>query len=130
MPACSSLSSFRETDARAISAIPSRHPYFQFGGNLTYNSCFLAWLATVLLLALLKRETPDCGAILSYSIALVWVGLLMMISTCLLGALLPRYVLPMWQMLIASWCITIGALLDHVLGVERWRESQEGAVAG
>jgi hypothetical protein len=130
MPACSSLSSFRETDARAISAIPSRHPYFQFGGNLTYNSCFLAWLATVLLLALLKRETLDCGAILSYSITLVSVGLLMMISTCLLGALLPRYVLPMWQMLIASWCITIGALLDHVLGVERWRESQEGAVAG
>jgi hypothetical protein len=130
MPACSSLSSFRETDASAISAIPSHHPYFQFGGGLTYDICFLPWLVTVLLLALLKRETPDCGAILSYSITLVSVGLLMMISTCLLGALLPRYVLPMWQMFIASWCITIGALLDRVLGVERWRESQEGAVAG
>ena len=116
MPECASLSTFRDFDARTISAIPSRHAYLHLGGGLTYNICFFVWVAAIVLLARLNRGRPDGAAVVSYAISLISIGLLMMISSCLIDELLPRYVLPLWQMLIASGCIVIGTMLDHAFG--------------
>ena len=113
MPACATLRTFRGTDARTLSRILSRHPYLRFGGSLTYNACIVGWLVALPLLAFFKRRQSDGAVVIAYAVSLVSIGLLMMFSSCFFGELLPRYVLPMWEMLFASSCITLGATLDH-----------------
>ena len=51
-------------------------------------------------------------AISAFGIALTVVGLLMVASTCLIGEFIPRYGLPMWQLLLLSLHIFVGGTAD------------------
>lgn len=113
MPQCAGLKTYRNNTAATINALPARHPYFSLG-EFTYNRSVVLWAALLGLLLVARRGGRVAGSVPSYAVSLTIVGLLMMFSTCLLGELLPRYTLPMWELLTASLFVILAALLDRV----------------
>jgi hypothetical protein len=113
MPDCAKLVTFRDTTAKKINAIPSQHPYFQLWRGLSYNKAFLIWLGSLLLFLVVARwRKMNAGPCAAFGIALAAIGLLMTASACLLTAFLPRYALPMWQLLVLSIFIFVGATVE------------------
>jgi len=117
MPACATLVTFRDATADQIRQLPSQHHYFRLWRGLTYNKALMIWFISLLVFAAAaRRRRTNVGAILAFGIALTMVGLLMIASTCLLGAFLPRYGLPMWQLLLLSLYIFVGRTADLLAG--------------
>lgn len=115
MPDCARLVTFRDTTAAKINAIPSQHPYFHLWRGLRYHKAFLIWLGSLLLfLVIAQWKKMNGSAIAAFGIALAAIGLLMTASACLLTAFLPRYALPMWQLLLLSLFIFFGATADFL----------------
>ena len=113
MPACANLVTFRDTTAEAINGIPLQRPYFHLWRGLSYNTALLIWLGSLLMfITLARRKKINAGAIAAFGISLIAIGLLMTASACLLTEILPRYALPMWQLLLLSFNILIGAAAD------------------
>jgi hypothetical protein len=124
MPDCATLVTFRDTTAEKINAIPSQHRYFHLWRGLSYHKAFLIWLGSLLLFLVVARwNKMNGGAIAAFGIALAAIGLLMTASACLLTAFLPRYALPMWQLLLLSLCIFLGAAADLLASFSSKRDS-------
>lgn len=116
MPACAKLVTFRDYTAETIIGIPARHPYFHLWRGLSYNKAFLIWLGSLsLLIVIARRKKKNVGAIPALGIALIAIGLLMTASACLVTEFLPRYALPMWQLLLLSLYVFVGATADLVV---------------
>jgi hypothetical protein len=110
MPACAELATFRGTSAETINQIPVQRVYFQLWKGLTYDRAFVIWFASlVAFVAVARWRKVSVGPIIAFGIALTAIGLPMVASTCLLTEFLPRYVLPMWQLLLLSFCILAGS---------------------
>ena len=117
LPACAGLVTFRDSSAGQIMQIPSEHLYFRLWQGLTYNKALMIWLISLLvLLAAARRKRKNVRAISAFGIVLTVVGLLMVASTCLLGEFIPRYGLPMWQLLLLSFYIFVGKTADLLAG--------------
>jgi len=113
MPACAELVTFRGTSAETINQIPIQRVYFQLWNGLTYDSAFVIWFASLVAFVVVARwRKVSVGPIIGFGIALTAIGLPIVASTCLLTEFLPRYVLPMWQLLLLSFCILIGGTAD------------------
>ena len=113
MPACAELVTFRDASADQIRQIPSQHLYFRLWRGLTYNKALVIWFVSLLVFVVVaRRKKVNVGAISAFGIALTAVGLLMIASTCLLGEFIPRYGLPMWQLLLLSLYIFVGRTAD------------------
>jgi len=113
MPACARLVTFRDNTAETVIGIPARYPYFHLWRGVSYNKAALIWLGSLLLLIVsARRKKKNVGAIPSLGIALIAIGLLMTASACLVTEFLPRYALPMWQLLLLSLYIFVGAAAD------------------
>lgn len=113
MPACAALATFRGASAETINRIPSQHFYFQLCQGLTYNRAFAIWFVSLVLFVVAARwKNVSVAPLSSIGIALTAVGLPMVASACLLGEFLPRYALPMWQLLPLSFCILAGGTAD------------------
>lgn len=113
MPGCAGLVTFREASAETINRIPSQHAYFRFWKGLSYNTAFLIWSGCLLVLVVIaRRRRVNVSAIAAFGIALMVIGLLMTVSACLLTEFLPRYAFPMWQLLLLSLYIFVGASAD------------------
>jgi hypothetical protein len=112
MPACAELMTFRDASADQIRQIPSRHLYFQLWRGLSYNKTLVIWFISLLVFVVMARRKANVRAISAFGIALTAVGLLMIASTCLLGEFIPRYGLPMWQLLLLSLYIFVGTTAD------------------
>jgi len=113
MPACADLATFRNMSAGQLMAIPSEHAYFRLWNGVSYNHCFVVGLCALAVLVFLrKRSSQGITALGVYGGALTAVGLLMMASTCLIGELLPRYTLPMTELLLISFMIYAGCICD------------------
>jgi hypothetical protein len=125
MPGCAELVTFRDTSADQIRQIPSQHLYFQLWRGLTYNKVFVIWFISLLVFAVRARRKANVRAISAFGIALTVVGLLMIASTCLVGEFIPRYGLPMWQLLLLSLYIFIGRTADlfAIAGFKRFARS-------
>jgi hypothetical protein len=114
MPACSRLVTFRNFSADRLMAIPTEHAYFRLWSRVSYNDLFFVSLGPLLILTfLLRNKRSDIGLVI-YSVALIASGLLIMAVTCLIGAWLPRYALPMTQLLVLALIICAGALCDRL----------------
>lgn len=115
MPEAANLVTFRGTTRDAIVSLPSRFDYFQFARSFTYQRALLVWLGAFVALGCalryMRRSKPE---LLCYAFSLTLVGLLMMASSCLFGELLPRYTLPMWEMLCVSFLILLGTGLELI----------------
>jgi hypothetical protein len=68
-----------------------------------------------LLIVIARRKKKNLGAIPSLGIASIAIGLLMTASACLVTEFLPRYALPMWQLLLLSLYIFAGAAADLIV---------------
>jgi hypothetical protein len=115
MPDCAKLVTFRDTTAEAVTGIPSQYSYFRLWRGLNYHEAFLIWLGSLLFFVVITRSKKvNVGAIPAFGFALLAIGLLMTASACLLIGFLPRYSLPMWQLLLLSTFIFIGAAADRL----------------
>ena len=113
MPACARLVTFRDASAETINRIPSQHRYFHWWRGLTYTWVLVIWSLSLLVLAVLARhQEVNVAALSAYGIALVAVGLLIAATNTLLVEFLPRYALPMWQLLLLSLYLLVGTTAD------------------
>lgn len=112
MPACAELLTFRNSSADQIRQIPLQHSYFQLWGGLSYNKALAIWFLSLLFFVVLARRKVNVALVSSFGISLVAVGLPMTATTCLLIEFLPRYGLPMWQLLLLSLYLFAGGALD------------------
>ena len=113
MPGCAALATFRGTSAETINQIPIQRVYFQLWKGLTYDKAFVIWFASLVAFVVVARwRKVSVGPIIALGIALTAVGLPMVATSCLLTEFLPRYVLPMWQLLLLSFCILAGGTAD------------------
>ena len=107
------LVTFRNATAAGLIAIPSQHAYFRLWQNVSYNHLFVINAgALAFLLLLRKRIRQRVGAICIYGLALTGAGLLMMAVTCFIGSWVPRYTLPMSELILISVLISFGTILD------------------
>ncbi len=113
MSACAGLVTFRHTSAETIYRMPSQHRYFHLWRGLTYNKALVIWSVSLLVLVVVARRNEiNVATITAYGIALVAVGLLIATTNTLLSEFLPRYALPMWQLLLLSLYLFIGTTAD------------------
>lgn len=113
MAGCAGLVTFRDTNAETINLLPSQHPYFHLWRGLTYSKALVIWLGSLLVfLSTARRKRVMAGTVCGFGIAQVAVGLLALSSACLLSESLPRYALPMWQLLLLSFFIFVGTSAD------------------
>jgi hypothetical protein len=113
MSSCAGLVTFRDASAETINRIPFQHVYFHLWRGLTYNKVLVIWFINLLALAILaRRKEANVAAICAYGIALVTVGLLIAVTNVLLSEFLPRYALPMWQLLLLSLHVFVGTTAD------------------
>lgn len=124
MSACAGLVTFRDASAETINRIPFQHLYFHLWRGLTYNKVLMIWFVISLVLAVLaRRKEVNVAATFAYGIALVAVGLLISATNVLLTEPLPRYALPMWQLLLLSLYVFIGTTAD-LAAASRFRASR------
>lgn len=114
MAQCSGLTTFRDSTPEQLQAIPSRHKYLRFWSGLSCRFCLGISLVALVLITLCKRGDGEWIAVSSLALALTAIGLLIVASTCLLGGILPRYSLPLWEALLISLIISGGTLGDHL----------------
>jgi hypothetical protein len=113
MPACAGLVTFRDTNAETLNGMPSQHLYLHLWRGLTFNRALVIWLGSLLVFVVITRgRKRNVMAIAAFGIAMVAIGLLMVASACLLTEFLPRYTLPMWQLLLLSLYIFAGSIGD------------------
>jgi hypothetical protein len=113
MAGCAGLVTFRNTNAETINLLPSQHPYFHLWRGLTFCKALVIWFGSLLLfLSTARRKRVMAGTVCGFGIAQVAVGLLAMSSACLVSESLPRYALPMWQLLLLSFYILVGSAAD------------------
>jgi hypothetical protein len=115
MPACSGLVTFRNFSADRLLALPAENVYFRLWNRVSYNDLFFVSLGGLLILTfLLRRNKQEDVGLVIYALVLVASGLLIMAATCLIGAWLPRYTLPMTQLLVLALIICAGAICDRL----------------
>lgn len=113
MSACAGLVTFRDASAETINRIPFQHVYFHLWRGLTYNKLLMIWSISLLVLGVLaRRKEVNVAAISAFGIALLAVGLLIAATNVLLAEFLPRYALPMWQLLSLSLYVFVGTIAD------------------
>ena len=122
MPGCAQLVTFRGSNAEAINGIPSRHVYFSLWQGMTIRHALALCLITLgLLLAVAHRKNQVVAPVSSFAIALAGIGLLITAMNCLLTEFLPRFVAPLWLLLLLSFLILIGNTTEIVIDGGRQR---------
>jgi hypothetical protein len=113
MPGCAELVTFRGASADQIRQIPSQHRYFRLWRGLTFNTALVIWFVSLIIFVFVARpKETNARDIVAFGIALTTIGLLMVACTCLVGEFIPRYGLPMWQLLLLSLYLFIGRTAD------------------
>jgi hypothetical protein len=113
MPACAPLVTFRDSSAETISRIPAENFYFYLWRGATPGKLLLLCFFSLLLLLVIARwKRVNVTAISAFGIALVAAGLLITATNSLLTEFLPRFVLPIWQLLVLSFSIFVGLTAD------------------
>jgi hypothetical protein len=113
MPGCENLVTFRGSNAEKISRLPAQHPYLHLWRGFNYNHAALIWGgALIVLVFVARRNKVRVGAVAALGVSLAATGLVMAALACLLVGFLPRYGLPMWQMLLLSFYIFAGLTAD------------------
>jgi len=116
MPQIFQLITYRNATRDQINARAGENGYVRFWPALTLNHCLCAFaLELAGLLLLLRKASPERRIICGYGVALGLVGMAMVYSTCLFGGILPRYTLPMWELIWIALLLYAGALADALL---------------
>ena len=117
MSGCAGLITFRNSSAEAIARIPLEHPYFYLWRGVTANrGLILSLIALALLVAIAQRRKENFVTIPLFAISLTALGLLISATNCLLTEFLPRFVAPLWLLLLLSLLILAGRAADLFWG--------------
>ena len=115
MSACSRLVTFRNFSADRLMAFPAENAYLRLWNRVSYNDLFFVSLGLLLVLTfLLRRNQQEGTGLVIYVLVLVASGLLIMAVTCLIGGWLPRYTLPMTELLVLALLIVAGSICDRI----------------
>lgn len=113
MPQCAKLVTFRDYTPETIRAIPLTVPYYRLWSAFNLNHLLILWsILGALALILSRGGEIEPAIICMYGFALVVAGLAMLEVTALIGDLIPRYTLPLWELLWIASIIGSGAIAD------------------
>jgi hypothetical protein len=108
MSRCAGLATFRYWDAETLKRLPRHFPYFHLWRGLNYHGGLLLWaLGLAAFVVVAWRKNANVAGVAGFAIALVAVGAITVAANCLLTELLPRYGLPMWQLLLLSFFLLL-----------------------
>jgi hypothetical protein len=108
-PEMKSLRTFRTHTAEQLRALHSANAYFRLWNAIRLSHLLPVLIAAVVALLIWRSRLEG---IAPYAATLLLVGTAMVASTCLLGGILPRYTLPMWELLWVALLIVAGAIAD------------------
>jgi len=118
MPQSTALTTFRrppETFLRFRTAT-----YFRLWDFLSFRGWLLAWLAIAGTgVFVLRHNNPRRGAIIMYASTVFVLGVVMTFLTCFFAQILPRFALPMMELVLLSLVILLGLLLPESAAVFR-----------
>src|ERR1051325_11482928 len=115
LSALSNLVTFRNSSIDQIMQIPNQHPYFHYWKRFSYNKVLVLWAFSFGVFASITRKKPRERRMGAFAVTLTLIGLVMVASTCLLGEFIPRYALPMWELLLLSFYLLIARIGDVLL---------------
>ena len=114
------LVTFREQTPTQIVTILEKHRYFHLWKDVNHAALLCFWAANLaLLMVLVHMRKKDVAAVVSYAIALILVGLLMMLANCFLVDFMPRYALPMWELTVLSTSILFVKTMEYLFSPGR-----------
>jgi hypothetical protein len=105
MPQLKNLATFRGSGADAALSARERTIYFRLI-DVRLRNLLMAWGALSIVAAVLGRRK----SVVIYSAVLVGVGILMVLVTCFLSELLPRFLLPFWALFVPATLLSVGSL--------------------
>lgn len=118
LPALANLVTFRDSSIDQIMQIPNQRRYFQYWNRISYYKLLVLWGITFVIFVSVTGKKATERRIGAFAVMLAMIGLVMVASTCLLGEFIPRYALPMWELLLLSFSILIGRVGEILL--RRW----------
>ena len=111
MPQLASLATFRGPAADATLAAQERIGYYRLL-DIPFRNLLLFWAALTAVVFAAKGGKK----VVSISIVLVCTGITMVLLTCLLSELLPRFTLPFWVLYVTATLLSVGFLCDRIVG--------------
>jgi hypothetical protein len=112
MPACAKLVTFSAYDAISMRAIPLRYRYFRAWKAWPFSRCLLVWFALFLAASVAAWfRAAKLTRTLFYAAALLLTSFVTVLLNFFLTEFQTRYTLPMWEMLVLSFILMLGAVL-------------------
>ena len=109
MPQLPKLATFRGPAAEAALVAQQQTKYYWLL-DIRFRSLLLVWLTLTVIVCAFgtgKRFVP-------FSIALIGTALVMVLVTCFLSELLPRFLLPFWVLYVAATLLCLSSLCDKI----------------
>ncbi|HEX4641099.1 MAG TPA: hypothetical protein VH252_06915 [Chthoniobacterales bacterium] len=106
MPQLKNLAPFRGSAAEAALNAQERLIYFRLI-DVRLRSLLIVWAALTIVVAVLRKGRST----VIYSAVLVGVGIVVVLLTCFLSELLPRFLLPFWALFVPAVVVSTGSLL-------------------
>jgi hypothetical protein len=111
MPQLADLSTFRGPTADAALAAQEQIRYYRLI-DIPFRNLLLVW--AVLAAAVFAAQRGK--KVVSLSTALICTGATMVLLTCFLSELLPRFTLPFWILFVTAILLSIGSICDKIAG--------------
>ncbi|MGH8092511.1 MAG: hypothetical protein ACREIF_03440 [Chthoniobacterales bacterium] len=111
LPQATSLLTFRRPSDEVMKF--RRAAYFHLWDFLSFRGWCVVWSGTVALLWWLRRQGPDLPAeAVAFAATVLFAGVLMVLLNCFFAKILPRFALPMMELVLLSVSVLLGSLLS------------------
>lgn len=111
MPQCVPLKTFREPRAQLQLVSAANQLYFRWWNPISFRLWSIIWLLLLLMAVFMNRKfQTDHGRVVLYAVILFIFGVTMVLLNCFFSAILPRFTLPMMELLILSMMILLGVI--------------------
>jgi hypothetical protein len=114
MPQLPKLATFRGPTAAAALASQERTRYYWLL-NIRFRNLLLIWAG----LTLVACVSSKGRRFVAFSIALICTAVVMVLLTCFLSELLPRFLLPFWVFYVAATLFSLSSICDKISGAAR-----------
>jgi hypothetical protein len=109
MPQLAKLATFRRNSADATLGAQEQFAYFRLI-DVRFRNLLIVWAALIAVALAMKTGRRMVGQ----SVALVTTGVMMVLLTCSLTYLLPRFLLPFWVCYVAAVLLPLGWIVDGI----------------
>jgi len=121
MSALANLVTFRgDMSADKVLDLYSGHPYFHLWKGVSYLHALALWFVSLLLFVVIaKRTRENVSHLIGYGIALLSVGLMQFVVSCLVHDYAERFSLAMWQLWMLSVFLFLGTMFELLTEKEK-----------